>query len=824
MARLWALLTPLLFNIATSVYAAENDALTLPPIEDIPAEPAAAELMPALATTNLPLMTLREPGDFSIGTHAVWYEDVTANLTPDQALDLDPSLWQPSEDEAFNFGFSDSAYWLKMRVMNDSAREWSLWIRYSLLDYVDIYLCPEGITKIEQCEQKHGGDEYPFAEGRDLDHPNLIYHTPMTPGREYLMLMRIQTTGTQQIPAAFVDALTLQHELLSNNIIRGGYYATMLVMGLYNLFIFFSTRERSYFYYSAVTLTFLMFHMSYEGSGFQFFWPERPQLNHFALPLMFSINMICISLFVPNFLRLKKYSRSTYRLFRVYTAMSVLSLAMLPLVPYQIIVPLNNLLSSLLLISALLVGIRFWLQGQSSARFFTIAWVALIAGLIMANARSLGWIPTNTVTLYAYQIGSFMEIILLSLALGERIVRLQKEQLEARQAMMRSQEDAIQYLRDYEDLYQNSLTGKFQLDDEGYFIKSNPAWRRILGYTDQARFTNENPPFNSLLADNTEQHVLWRKLRDQGHVQGHLVQIIPPGSSERLWVSLTIRRRTTSEKAAWIGSGQNVTDEYNNEQALIQLQKEKTQALRQLVMGIAHEMNTPLGNIRMAESFLAQEHEDWTPDEINAHLKDGLSHIHEGINRLNTLNQLMKNAVVEENQYLQEKLQLRPWLENWAQEMQALHPGVTLSAQVHSYLIDWETYPEALNIILSQLVDNSCRHNPEQLEKGDLTIRVDFRERNNQFELHYQDNGKGIEEDQRDVIFMPFYTTQRTEAENKGLGLYQTYNLITELLQGQIEWPAQANGFSLLIRFILPKDFAKKDETPDIPLDGLATD
>mgnify|MGYP005998010321 CR=1 FL=1 len=78
-------------------------------------------------------------------------------------------------------------------------------------------------------------------------------------------------------------------------------------------------------------------------------------------------------------------------------------------------------------VSALIISARFWLMGIVAARFFTIAWFAFIIGLVLAAARSFGAIPLTPITLNGYQIGSFIEIILLSLALGERITQLQKE-------------------------------------------------------------------------------------------------------------------------------------------------------------------------------------------------------------------------------------------------------------------------------------------------------------------------------------------------------------------------------------------------------------
>ena len=312
-------------------------------------------------------LSLEAPGDYSIGLYSQWLEDPTLNLSIDDAMQAEG--WQTSTEASLNFGYSDSVYWLRTRIHAGSLHDWALWIRYSLLDYVEFYLCPQPYDGEAGCQKRLAGDEVPFKLGRDVNHPNLIVRFPMEQGQEYLLVMRVQSNGAYQIPASLVDEKTLQNELETNNLIRGGYYATMLVMGLYNLFIFFQTRERSYLYYTLVTVTFLIFHMTYEGSAFQYFWPETPSLNQYALPLMFLVNQIFLSLFVPNFLNLKKHSPGAHRLFRVYTAISGMLLIMLPLIPYAVMLPVINLLSTVVLISALLIGIVLWVQGRPAARF-----------------------------------------------------------------------------------------------------------------------------------------------------------------------------------------------------------------------------------------------------------------------------------------------------------------------------------------------------------------------------------------------------------------------------------------------------------------------
>lgn len=779
----------------------------------------------SLTTQAQPLNALQTPlvleqeGNYSLGLHSIWLEDSELSLTPQLALES--NQWQQSNTEYLNFGFSSSAYWLATKVTTSEPRQWALWNKYALIDLTEVWTCPLPMVGIENCEYQQIGDQLPFSL-RQHDHPTLILTLPLQAHTDYLLLMRLNTQGTYQLPMSLVDTTSLHSEIYTNNIWRGFYYGILLVMGLYNLFIFFSMRDRSYLYYSGFALSFLMFHMVYEGSAFQYFWPELPKINNYALPIFFALNMLSLTFFVPSFLNLKENNNSLFRLFRGYSALVLVSVIMLPLLHYQLLVPLYNTLSIVISCTALITGVYFWSKGIASARFFTIAWLAFLIGLVMANARSLGLIPTNNVTLYAYQIGSFVEVLLLALALSERIIRLQNEQQQARQELVISQAEAIKHLQSYEDLYQNSLTGKFQLNRDGYFIKSNASWRQILGYTDEDYFLDDNPRFNDLFSDSKQRQQFWQSIKGQNQLQAFVASFTQPTTGERVMVSMTIRKSNT-DNVEWFGAGQDVTESHLKEQALIQLQKEKAQSLRQLVMGIAKQMESPLSEIHTAENYLKNNSPNISEEERKREIKQGIWYIEQGGSRLTELNKLMKNAVIEADKYIADEIRIREWLTAWQEEQQEQHEKLQLRTAVHSYIVDWLVYPEALTIVLNQLVKNSCEHNAELLDEGNLKVSVEIRERSEFIELHYYDNGVGISAEEQGLIFMPFYTSKPESADNKGLGLYQTYNLLTELMQGYIEWPETTEGFAMIVKFHLTTPVLSKNKTQEVGLDDSQT-
>ncbi len=762
----------------------------------------------ARADQDSTAIVLQQAQNHELSSQLQYLED------PNQELDVRSALaqegWQKQTKATPNFGFSNSAYWLRTTLNNNSATSWSLWVHYALLDSMQLWLCPLPINDLSQCQHQEGGDTLPFS-ARALPHPSLIFPLAMDSQASYLLLMRVHSKGILQLPLNLIDNKTLETELLTNNIWRGIYYGTLLVMALYNLFIFLALRKRSYWHFSLFSLSFLLFHMAYEGSAFQLFWPSLPSFNRYALPVFFALNLLSITFFVPQFLRLNSLYSGLFRLFRVFSAIILVSLLLLPLLPYDVIIRFYSGLSLIVMGTACWIGWLFWFRHEHATRFFTLGFTALILGLGLAILDFLSWLPPHAITQYAYQLGSFFGIIFLSLSLGERTVFRQKEELKEKSLQLEHQEEKIQALYAYEDIYQNSLTGKFQLDSEGYFTRSNTAWRAILGYSDEGYFLADNPKFNSLFSESKQRKKFWRDLKEQGKLRARVLYFTQPVSGERIVVSISLRKGNTNE-AAWFGAGQDVTENYLKQQALLQIQQEKTQSLRQLVVGISQEMNTPLSNIRLARDFLEADHPDWSEEHYHAQLKENLNVMHQGTDRLHELNALMKNAVIQANQYAQEDIHLRQWLELWQEEQVKADAHIKIRLAVHSYLMDWPTYPEALRIVLTQLLQYSKTRNPDLLSKGALKVNVEWRERSEFLELHFQDNGKALDKTQRENLFMPFISSG---VQSRGLGLYQSYNLITELLQGFIEWPEESEGFYLVVRFTLPVFADKNAEKAD---------
>lgn len=226
------------------------------------------------------------------------------------------------------------------------------------------------------------------------------------------------------------------------------------------------------------------------------------------------------------------------------------------------------------------------------------------------------------------------------------------------------------------------------------------------------------------------------------------------------------------------------------------IEAQKMASLGNLVSGIAHEINTPVGVAITTMSYLRKLTQEAEASLLNGELKksDLLSYY---ANNRSALEMILKDLeqsakMIEDFKLLSfnfvnkghEKFNLGQQLEGIVAKFKVSHEDSDLRIELDcSENIFIESYPKAIYQILMNLLSNTVTHGFDSLENALVNIIVS--EHENEITLKYSDNGKGISEEDYLTIYEPFYTTKRGEG-HPGLGLHIVYNMVTQLLHGTI--------------------------------------
>lgn len=234
------------------------------------------------------------------------------------------------------------------------------------------------------------------------------------------------------------------------------------------------------------------------------------------------------------------------------------------------------------------------------------------------------------------------------------------------------------------------------------------------------------------------------------------------------------------------------------------LEQDKMASFGDVVAGIAHGLNTPLGTSITAASLLQNKHKELTTLFANDRLsKVQLSrYVHDTEKQLElTLHNLNRcSELIRHFQQLSllnrtdaaNAVQLCNFLEGFyvsITEDRGLPEHATLSIHCNQEDAIVELRTVVLEQILNELIDNSLIHGSiknSRLQYEPLTININIMLAEEFVEIIYVDNGIGITPEMRNKIFQPFVTSNRAKGDT-GLGLFQVFNWVTQLLQGEIE-------------------------------------
>jgi two-component system, NtrC family, sensor kinase len=212
------------------------------------------------------------------------------------------------------------------------------------------------------------------------------------------------------------------------------YAGIMIVMIIYNLFLFFSTRDKIYFIYVAFILFVMLTQLSIFGFTAKFLWPNNAWMNYQSINLFTALVGIASLEFFRKFNKVKRFFPKLNPVLNIFHVVYIIALVIsfnsiyTAPIAYNIISVNASLLSTI----AVIVTIPIIRKGYRPAKFFLLAWSIFIAGVLLYILKDFGFIRVNFFTKYTMPIGSALETVILSLALADRINTLKKEKEESR--------------------------------------------------------------------------------------------------------------------------------------------------------------------------------------------------------------------------------------------------------------------------------------------------------------------------------------------------------------------------------------------------------
>jgi two-component system NtrC family sensor kinase len=226
------------------------------------------------------------------------------------------------------------------------------------------------------------------------------------------------------------------------------------------------------------------------------------------------------------------------------------------------------------------------------------------------------------------------------------------------------------------------------------------------------------------------------------------------------------------------------------------VESEKMVALGNLVAGVSHEINTPIGIGVTAVSYMDEKTKDFQVlfqenqmkrsdlDDYLKTIRETTGMIQTNLFRASELIRSFKQIAVDRSVETKRRFAIKEYIQD---VLISLQPNLKKTKHHVSVLGKEGTEifsdPGAISQIVTNLIMNSLIHAFDAETEG--LIAINLSTHNSDLTLHYSDNGKGMPQDVVDQIFNPFFTTNRSGG-GTGLGMHIVYNLVTQSLGGKI--------------------------------------
>ncbi len=382
----------------------------------------------------------------SLGTGLLVLEDSGREFSIDTVLG--EAGWQIYDSEVLNFGFTDSAYWLRFSVVNESMADLDLLfdIAYAPMDRVDLYLFrgEEVIPAVPGSSMEHYrlGDTIPYSQ-RIIAHANLLAPLHLSPNESVDIIMRAQTEGAMQLPISLWSEAAFAEADFKNTARLGIFFGMLLFAACYQLLIYFSVKDNSFLLYALFVFSVLILLLCIRGIPNALFWPDSVFFTDTILVLSQCVAMYTASLFCIEILAVEE-SRPFYaRLLRIgaYAAAGVGLISLF--LPYRLgLLAAVSLALCVTLLNLVVFVLRFK-DGYPPAKYILAMAVCTSIAIFIGIVSNLGWFPKLEFVNHWY-FGLIIMVFAYSFTLSFRMNMDRREREKAQRLAYETQQESLE--------------------------------------------------------------------------------------------------------------------------------------------------------------------------------------------------------------------------------------------------------------------------------------------------------------------------------------------------------------------------------------------
>lgn len=348
------------------------------------------------------------------------FEDTNANLSIEEVQKI--NIFKPYSNN-ISQGYSSSAFWIKFNVNNKTTNNLEYYIHFTEVyqDKIDCYIISDDKSYLKQ----KAGAGY-FTKGKKNNVKKPTFNLNIESNQSKTIYLRITSKYPHFTSFQIMKKDNLNNIMHKFDLMHTFFFGAIFTLMLYNLVIFFYTRDISYIYYVLFGLSFatwqLMMSASFPLNSF------NSSHSFYSLASSIPLTLAFLLLFSREILETKKLFRKIDTILKIgviiYFTLTVGSIFIM-----EILTPVMNTITIIFLPFLLFVGFKSYFAGNKTAIIFIIAQISFLSLSILFSLSAQGFLDYSFINRYGILLGSIMEIILFSLALSYKIRLLEEEKI-----------------------------------------------------------------------------------------------------------------------------------------------------------------------------------------------------------------------------------------------------------------------------------------------------------------------------------------------------------------------------------------------------------